>query len=68
MSRILTNDPTSLTTDRLVLRSWTSAEAAAVLGDHRQSDWADDFPSEGDKVIVSGGYGLPDKTKVRIKQ
>ncbi|MFF0500023.1 GNAT family N-acetyltransferase [Nocardia aobensis] len=67
MSRILTNDPTSLTTDRLVLRSWTSTEAAAVLGDHRQADWADDFPSEGDKVIPAlfaehpawlGPYGM----------
>lgn len=51
MSRIPANEPTSLATDRLVLRSWTSAEAAAVLGDHRQADWANDFPSEGDKVI-----------------
>ncbi|WP_309241118.1 GNAT family N-acetyltransferase [Nocardia sp. BSTN01] len=53
MSRILTNDPASLTTTRLVLRSWTSAEAAAVRDDHRQADWAEDFPSEGDRVIAS---------------
>ncbi|WP_433193766.1 GNAT family N-acetyltransferase [Nocardia sp. CA-107356] len=53
MSRILTTDPTELTTNRLILRSWTSEEAAAVLGDHRQADWADDFPSEGDKVIAA---------------
>lgn len=51
MSRILTTDPAELTTDRLVLRSWTSEEAAAVLGDHRRPDWADDFPAEGDRVI-----------------
>ena len=24
--------------------------------------------NEGDQVIVSGGYGLPEKTKVRVKQ
>ena len=51
MSRILANDPTCLITDRLALRSWTRVEAAAVLGDRRQSDWAEDFPSENDKVI-----------------
>ncbi|PCK24055.1 GNAT family N-acetyltransferase [Rhodococcus qingshengii] len=51
MSCNLTTDPAKLTTDRLILRSWTSEEAAAVLGDRRQADWADDFPSENDKVI-----------------
>ncbi|WP_228002622.1 GNAT family N-acetyltransferase [Nocardia australiensis] len=53
MSRILTNDPAILTTARLLLRSWTGTEAAAVLDDDRQADWAEDFPSEGDRVIAS---------------
>ncbi|MGY0062269.1 GNAT family N-acetyltransferase [Streptomyces sp. LZ34] len=41
-----------LTTDRLVLRTWTTAEATAVLGDTRSAHWADDFPAEGDRVIA----------------
>jgi len=41
-----------LTTDRLVLRTWTLAEAAAVLGDSRAADWAEDFPAEGDRLIA----------------
>ncbi|GHF42974.1 N-acetyltransferase GCN5 [Streptomyces mashuensis] len=45
-----------LTTDRLVLRPWTTAEAAAVVGDSRRADWADDFPAEGDRV-VAGLFG-----------
>jgi len=42
-----------LTTDRLVLRPWTAAEAAAVLDGARPSHWADDFPAEGDQVIAA---------------
>lgn len=41
-----------LTTDRLTLRSWTPAEATAVLNGARPPHWADDFPAEGDQVIV----------------
>ncbi|MGO4616207.1 GNAT family N-acetyltransferase [Nocardia sp. 2YAB30] len=41
-----------LTTERLVLRSWTADEAAAVLGDRRGAVWAADFPAEGDRVIA----------------
>ncbi|MER5290749.1 GNAT family N-acetyltransferase [Streptomyces pharetrae] len=41
-----------LTTERLVLRSWTTVEAAAVLGESRFAHWADDFPAEGDRVIA----------------
>ncbi|MFF7726234.1 GNAT family N-acetyltransferase [Streptomyces sp. NPDC008001] len=41
-----------LTTDRLVLRPWTMAEATAVLDDTRSAHWADDFPAEGDRVIA----------------
>ncbi|MEV0232428.1 GNAT family N-acetyltransferase [Nonomuraea sp. NPDC050786] len=46
-----------LTTDRLVLRSWPPAEARAVLDGARLGHWAEDFPDEGDHVIV----GLFDK-------
>ncbi|MFI0482780.1 GNAT family N-acetyltransferase [Actinomadura sp. 9N215] len=41
-----------LTTGRLVLRPWTVAEVTAVLGGERRTHWADDFPSEGDRVIA----------------
>ncbi|WP_345367477.1 GNAT family N-acetyltransferase [Actinoallomurus liliacearum] len=41
-----------LTTDRLILRSWTPGEAAAVLDGARSAHWAQDFPAEGDHVIV----------------
>ncbi|MEU9589183.1 GNAT family N-acetyltransferase [Streptomyces sp. NPDC048193] len=44
-----------LTTERLVLRTWTAAEAAAVLGREGAAppaDWAGDFPAEGDRVIA----------------
>jgi RimJ/RimL family protein N-acetyltransferase len=43
---------TELTTDRLVLRPWTAAEATAVQGGNRSARWADDFPAEGDHVIA----------------
>ncbi|GGV23359.1 hypothetical protein GCM10010277_02900 [Streptomyces longisporoflavus] len=39
-------------TERLVLRSWSMSEATAVLGDHRSTNWADDFPAEGDRVVA----------------
>ncbi|HSA52060.1 MAG TPA: GNAT family N-acetyltransferase [Yinghuangia sp.] len=44
--------PRQLTTERLVLRPWTAAEAVAVLGNTRSAHWADDFPAEGDSVIA----------------
>ncbi|MEU6595275.1 GNAT family protein [Streptomyces sp. NPDC046881] len=56
MHSSLSKDLTELTTDRLVLRIWTAAEALAVLeceGSARPADWAGDFPSEGDRVIAS---------------
>ncbi|GHC44661.1 GNAT family N-acetyltransferase [Streptomyces cinnamoneus] len=49
-------DLTELTTERLVLRTWTAAEALTALDcedSSRPADWAADFPSEGDGVIVS---------------
>ncbi|MFE7814300.1 GNAT family N-acetyltransferase [Streptomyces sp. NPDC057433] len=57
---------TDPTTDRLVLRPWSTDEIAAVLGDGRMAHWAEDFPAEGDRVIAGfiagqsdepGGYG-----------
>ncbi|MFI9380824.1 GNAT family N-acetyltransferase [Kutzneria sp. NPDC052558] len=41
-----------LITERLVLRTWTLDEAAAVVGGARAGDWAEDYPSEGDRVIA----------------
>ncbi|MBF8186551.1 GNAT family N-acetyltransferase [Nonomuraea sp. K274] len=43
---------TDLTTDRLILRSWTAGEVSAVLDGARPSHWAGDFPAEGDHVIA----------------
>ncbi|MFG2141016.1 GNAT family N-acetyltransferase [Streptomyces sp. NPDC048650] len=43
---------TDLTTDRLVLRPWSTDELTAVLGDVRLPHWAEDFPAEGDRVIA----------------
>ncbi|MEU6863275.1 GNAT family N-acetyltransferase [Streptomyces sp. NPDC046876] len=50
-----------LTTERLVLRTWTAAEAGAVLaGDGRRpGGWAEDFPAEGDRVIAGLFDGHP---------
>lgn len=39
-------------TKRLVLRTWTRSEAAAVLAGARPPHWADDFPTEGDRVVA----------------
>ncbi|WP_223769134.1 GNAT family N-acetyltransferase [Streptomyces huiliensis] len=52
MSYSTATSPTELITDRLVLRPWTAAEAAAVLAGTPSADWADDFPAEGDRVIA----------------
>lgn len=49
-----------LITDRLVLRSWTAAEADAVAGGSRLPQWADDFPAEGDQVIAGLFATFPD--------
>ena len=43
---------TELVTDRLVLRTWTEAEANAVVNGARSAEWADDFPAEGDREIA----------------
>ena len=55
---------TGLTTERLVLRVWTTDEIAAVLNSHRMVSWAEDFPAEGDSVIagvIAGHHDLPSR-------
>ncbi|MEV4333122.1 GNAT family N-acetyltransferase [Streptomyces sp. NPDC049597] len=51
---------TDLTTDRLVLRTWSAGELTAVLGDSRLAHWAEDFPADGDRVIAGVITGDPD--------
>lgn len=48
-------------TGRLALRPVTADEVTAVLGGQRRSDWADDFPADGDRVIAGllARTGLP---------
>jgi RimJ/RimL family protein N-acetyltransferase len=52
MSSLFSPADTDLTTDRLVLRIWTLAEAEAVVNGTRSAHWAEDFPAEGDQVIA----------------
>ncbi|GAA3966506.1 hypothetical protein GCM10023085_56190 [Actinomadura viridis] len=52
MSSFFSVTDTDLTTDRLILRSWTSGDATAVLDGARPAHWAQDFPAEGDHVIA----------------
>ncbi|WP_251018820.1 GNAT family N-acetyltransferase [Streptomyces sp. ISL-11] len=51
----MTSSPTGtdLTTDRLVLRTWSPDDITAVLGGIRLPHWAPGFPAEGDRVIAS---------------
>jgi [ribosomal protein S5]-alanine N-acetyltransferase len=48
-------------TARLALRPITGDEVSAVLAGQRRSDWAVDFPAEGDQVIAGllARTGLP---------
>ena len=50
-----------IVTARLVLRPITAEEVWAVLNGRRRSDWAADFPAEGDQVIAGllARNGLP---------
>ncbi len=50
-----------IVTGRLVLREVTGEDVAAVLEGCRPAEWAEDFPSDGDRVIarVLAKYGLP---------
>ncbi|MFJ9643736.1 GNAT family N-acetyltransferase [Streptomyces sp. NPDC101206] len=53
MHSVTSDNRGELTTDRLALRSWTTAEATAVLrATRRPADWAEGFPAEGDRVIA----------------
>ncbi|MGI6869885.1 GNAT family N-acetyltransferase [Amycolatopsis sp. 3B14] len=47
-----------MTTDRLLLRPWTGAEAAAVRAGDRRPDWAGDFVVERATRLVVGSIGL----------
>ncbi|MEU8825661.1 GNAT family N-acetyltransferase [Streptomyces sp. NPDC048636] len=60
MTSSCTSTQLDLTTDRLVLRPWTTDEATAVLADTRSSHWAADFPADGDRVIASLFESHPD--------
>lgn len=48
-------------TSRLVLRQVTDEDVTAVLSGQQQAGWAEDFPSDGDRVIarVLAKYGMP---------
>ncbi len=52
MSNSFTTDGRDLLTDRLRLRSWPTADTAAVNRDERLPHWAEDFPADGDRVIA----------------
>jgi len=46
--------PTRIVTARLVLEALTTAEAAAIRSDDRGGrSWADDYPTEGDRVVAA---------------
>ncbi|GGL32498.1 N-acetyltransferase [Planomonospora parontospora subsp. antibiotica] len=53
MSSFFSTTDADLTTDRLILRSWTPDEVAAALNGARPAHWVHDFPAEGDQVIAS---------------
>jgi RimJ/RimL family protein N-acetyltransferase len=46
-------------TGRLTLRTWPAEDITAVLGNIRRAHWAEDFPSEGDRVIAGFIAGSP---------
>ncbi|MFY9934389.1 MAG: GNAT family N-acetyltransferase [Streptosporangiaceae bacterium] len=50
-----------IVTSRLVLRQVTDEDVTAVLSGQQQAGWAEDFPSDGDRVIarVLAKYGMP---------
>lgn len=52
MSSFFSPAGADLVTDRLVLRIWPRDEVDAVLRDARCAHWADDFPTDGDRVVV----------------
>jgi ribosomal-protein-alanine N-acetyltransferase len=56
-----------IVTARLALRPIAAAEVSAVLSGQRLSDWAADFPAEGDQVIAGllARTGLPADDRAR---
>jgi [ribosomal protein S5]-alanine N-acetyltransferase len=56
-----------IVTARLALRPITAEEVSAVLSGQRRSDWAVDFPAEGDQVIARllARTGLPADDRAR---
>ncbi|WP_232835819.1 GNAT family N-acetyltransferase [Actinocorallia populi] len=52
MSFFFTMSGAELLTDRLALSPWTDGEITAVRDGGRSARWADDFPTEGDRVVV----------------
>lgn len=52
MSSMFPLSSADLFTDRLCLRRWPDADLAAVGNYERRAHWADDFPTEGDRVIA----------------
>ncbi|MFJ3900188.1 GNAT family N-acetyltransferase [Streptomyces sp. NPDC090025] len=48
----LSTPPASLTTDRLVLRPWSTDDTALAVAGDRAADWAEDFPSGPDRMIA----------------
>ena len=50
-----------IVTSRPVLRQVTDEDVTAVLSGQQQAGWAEDFPSDGDRVIarVLAKYGMP---------
>jgi [ribosomal protein S5]-alanine N-acetyltransferase len=49
---LFTPTDSDLITDRLALRIWSPEQVSAVTGGARSASWADDFPTEGDRVIA----------------
>ncbi|GAB3985111.1 GNAT family protein [Actinoallomurus acanthiterrae] len=62
MSSFFSSADSELTTDRLILRTWSTEEVTAVVNGTRSAYWADDFPAEGDRVIAGFISEHPDDT------
>ncbi|MEV0404725.1 GNAT family N-acetyltransferase [Actinoallomurus sp. NPDC050550] len=62
MSSFFSSTDSELTTDRLILRTWSADEVTAVVNGARSAYWADDFPAEGDRVIAGFISEHPDDT------
>jgi ribosomal-protein-alanine N-acetyltransferase len=60
-----------LITERLRLRAFEATDVDAILTDRRDASWAEDFPSEGDRVIADmlnrTGLPAPDDRRYGIR-